>query len=53
MKKLNMVTTAAVATVMTASSAHADLSLGGAIASVVTSGDSISVSYTHLRAHET
>jgi len=42
MKKLNMVTTAAVATVMTASSAHADLSLGGAIASVVTSGDSIS-----------
>lgn len=42
MKKINMVTTAAVATVMTASSAHADLSLGGAIASVVTSGDSIS-----------
>ena len=42
MKKLNMVTTAAVATVMTASSAHADLSLGGAIASVVTSGDSVS-----------
>ena len=42
MKKLNMVTTAAVATVMTASSAYADLSLGGAIASVVKSGDSVS-----------
>ena len=37
-----MVTTAAVATVMTASSAYADLSLGGAIASVVKSGDSVS-----------
>ena len=40
MKKLNLATTAAVATVMSASGAYADLSLGGAIASVFTTGDS-------------
>jgi hypothetical protein len=40
MKKLNLATTAAVATVMSASGAYADLSLGGAIATVFTSGDS-------------
>jgi len=42
MKKLNLATTAAVATVMSASGAYADLSLGGAIATVFTSGDSTS-----------
>ena len=42
MKKLNLATTAAVATVMSASGAYADLSLGGAIASVFTSGDGTS-----------
>jgi hypothetical protein len=40
MKKLNLATTAAVATVMSASGAYADLSLGGAIATVFTTGDS-------------
>ena len=42
MKKLNLATTAAVATVMSASGAYADLSLGGAIATVFTSGDGTS-----------
>jgi len=42
MKKLNLATTAAVATVMSASGAYADLSLGGAIATVFTSGDATS-----------
>jgi hypothetical protein len=42
MKKLNLATTAAVATVMSASSAYADLSLGGAMAMVFTSGDGTS-----------
>jgi hypothetical protein len=42
MKKLNLATTAAVATVMSASSAYADLSLGGAMAMVFTSGDATS-----------
>ena len=42
MKKLNLATTAAVATVMSASGAYADLSLGGAIATVFTTGDSTS-----------
>jgi hypothetical protein len=40
MKKLNLATTAAVATVMSATGAYADLSLGAAIATVFTSGDS-------------
>jgi len=40
MKKLNLATTAAVATVMSASGAYADLSLGGVIATVFTTGDS-------------
>ena len=40
MKKLNLATTAAVATVMTASSAYADLSLGGAVATLFMTGDS-------------
>jgi hypothetical protein len=42
MKKLNLATTAAVATVMSATGAYADLSLGGAIATVFTSGDGTS-----------
>jgi len=42
MKKLNLATTAAVATVMSATGAYADLSLGGAIATVFTDGDSSS-----------
>jgi len=42
MKKLNLATTAAVATVMSATGAYADLSLGGAIATVFTSGDATS-----------
>jgi hypothetical protein len=46
MKKLNLATTAAVATVMTASSAYADLSLGGAVASLFKTGDGTS-GYSH------
>ena len=46
MKKLNLATTAAVATVMTATSAYADLSLGGAVASIFKTGDGTS-GYTH------
>jgi hypothetical protein len=46
MKKLNLATTAAVATVMTASSAYADLSLGGAVASLFKTGDGVS-GYSH------
>ena len=46
MKKLNLATTAAVATVMTASSAYADLSLGGAVASLFQTGDATS-GYSH------
>jgi len=42
MKKLNLATTAAVATVMSATGAYADLSLGGAIATVFTDGDATS-----------
>ena len=40
--KKTLITTTAVATVMTASAAYADLSLGGAIATVFTSGDGTS-----------
>jgi hypothetical protein len=42
MKKLNLATTAAVATVMSASGAYADLSLGGAVAQTFASGDGVS-----------
>jgi hypothetical protein len=43
MKKLNLATTAAVATVMSASGAYADgLSLGGAVAHTFASGDAVS-----------
>ena len=42
MKKLNLATTAAVATVMTATSAYADLSLGGNVAGLFKTGDATS-----------